>query len=63
MKKNKLMRELQKLADARGLSLEFVRHGNRHDIYRLGNVQFPVGRHADIPERTAQAIIKEAGNQ
>lgn len=63
MKKNKLMRELQKLADNRGLTFEFVRHGSNHDIYRLGNVQFPIGRHPDIPERTAKQIIKEAGNQ
>ncbi len=63
MKKNKLMRELQQLADNRGLTFEFVRRGSNHDIYRLGNVQFPIGRHTDIPEPTARKIIKEAGNQ
>jgi hypothetical protein len=57
------MRELQTLAKTRGLDFELVRHGANHDIYRLGELQIPIGRHPDIPEPTARRIIKEAGNQ
>jgi predicted RNA binding protein YcfA (HicA-like mRNA interferase family) len=39
---------------------EFIRHGANHDWYtnyRKG-VSQPIPRHADIPEHTAQKIIK-----
>ncbi|MQY17765.1 type II toxin-antitoxin system HicA family toxin [Nocardia macrotermitis] len=63
MKRNKLMRDLRDIANSRGLTLDLVRRGGNHDIYRIGSVQFPVGRHADIPEPTARRIIKEVGEQ
>ncbi len=44
------------------MALEFVRSGGRHDIYRVGDYRFPVGRHADIPELTALKTIKEVEN-
>jgi hypothetical protein len=37
-----------------------VRHGRNHDIYKnlRTGIQEPIARHNDIPERTAQKIIK-----
>jgi predicted RNA binding protein YcfA (HicA-like mRNA interferase family) len=57
------MRELKTIAESRDLEFELVRRGGNHDIYRLGRVSIPIGRHSDIPEPTAWKIIKEAQNQ
>ena len=34
----------------------FVRHGSRHDIWRVGGTQFSVPRHTEIGERLALAV-------
>ena len=36
--------------------MEFVRHGSRHDIWRVGSLQFSVPRHRELGERLARAI-------
>ena len=36
--------------------MEFVRHGSRHDIWRVGSVQFSVPRHRELGDRLALAI-------
>jgi hypothetical protein len=59
MKRRELIKELQELAKRRGLTLELARRGGNHDIYQVGDYKFPVARHAEIPERTAQKILKE----
>jgi hypothetical protein len=61
MKRRVLLREPAEIAKSKDLKLEFVRHGGNHDMYQIGNEQFPVGRHADIPEQTARITIKNAG--
>ncbi|GAA1080541.1 type II toxin-antitoxin system HicA family toxin [Nocardiopsis composta] len=62
MKRQALLKALREAAQERGEELEFVRHGGRHDLYRVGNHQFPIARHADIPERTARKTIQEVRN-
>ncbi|MGQ4270844.1 type II toxin-antitoxin system HicA family toxin [Nocardiopsis changdeensis] len=62
MKRRELLKRLREAAEQRGMALEFVRSGGRHDIYRVGDYRFPVGRHADIPELTALKTIKEVEN-
>lgn len=62
MKRRVLLRTLAKIAESKNLTLEFVRHGANHDIYRIGDRAFPVGRHGDIPEQTALGTIREARN-
>ena len=39
----------------------FIREGGNHDIYRRGQEQEAVVRHAEIPEMTARKIIKRRG--
>ncbi|MES0835670.1 type II toxin-antitoxin system HicA family toxin [Nocardiopsis tropica] len=54
MKRRTLLRALAEAAAKRGMELEFVRSGGRHDIYQVGDYRFPIARHADIPEMTAR---------
>lgn len=55
MKKTKLLKELKKY----GWYLS--RQGANHEIWENGNGdKLAVGRHADIPEPTAKAIIHKA---
>jgi len=41
----------------------FVRNGGNHDIYTDGNRTESIGRHRDIPESVARAILKRNGIQ
>lgn len=59
MNRRELLKELKMAARAKGQSLEFVREGGNHAIYRVGDFRFPIPRHGEIPERTARRIIKE----
>lgn len=56
MKKRKLEKDLTKV----GWYLE--RHGSKHDVWTNGTIREMVGRHPDIPERTAKKILKTATN-
>lgn len=60
MKRTDLLRELAAIAKANGLSLELELEGGNHTIYRIGTETIPVGRHKEIPEPTARAILKAA---
>ncbi|WP_306365889.1 type II toxin-antitoxin system HicA family toxin [Nocardiopsis sp. CC223A] len=62
MKRRELLKRLRETAEQRGMALEFVRSGGRHDIYQVGDHRFPVGRRSDIPELTALKTIKEIEN-
>ena len=39
----------------------FERHGSNHDIYRRGNETEEVGRHNEIDENLAKAILRRRG--
>lgn len=52
-------KDLIKLLEKNGFV--FVREGGNHDIYRRGQEQEAVARHKEIPEMTAQKIIKRRG--
>ncbi|MEW1913780.1 hypothetical protein AB0442_36035 [Kitasatospora sp. NPDC085895] len=60
MKHGTFLQELRKIARAKGLDLELVRHGANHDLYELGTVRLTVPRHPDVNELTARSILKEA---
>jgi hypothetical protein len=62
VKHRELLKRLRDAAEQKGLTLDLVRHGGKHDIYRVGDYRFPIGRHADIPEMTALKTIKEVEN-
>ena len=55
-KRTDLLREIRETADVYGFSLDFVRHGSRHDIWRVGRTQFSIPRHREMGERLALAV-------
>lgn len=55
-KRTDLLREIREAAALAGVTMEFVRHGSRHDIWRVGSVQFSVPRHRELGDRLALAI-------
>lgn len=58
MKKRELLRRLKSLAEEKELVLELLRQGANHEIWRVGDLQFPVARHNDVPEQTARGTIR-----
>ena len=62
MEKRELIRALRDLAATHDVTLELVREGANHEIWAIGSLQFPIGRHAEIPEQTARGTIRAARN-
>jgi hypothetical protein len=60
MKKRQLLKELNALAAEYNVEFRLVREGANHEIWVLGTLQFPIGRHAEIPERTALGTLRAA---
>ena len=48
------------MATAGGTDMALVREGASHTIFRVGTAVFPIPRHSEINERTAQSILKQA---
>ncbi len=63
MKRADLLKTLRKTAKAAGLELLEIRDTGPHTIYRIGGFTFPVARHTEINELTAQAILKRASQE
>jgi hypothetical protein len=59
VKRTDLLKTLQAVAQSKGLVLELIREGGNHTVYRVGAYQFPIARHREIPERTAQGTINQ----
>jgi hypothetical protein len=55
-KRADLLRAIRGAAEVSGVSMMFVRHGSRHDIWRVGGMQFSVPRHKEIGECLALAV-------
>ena len=55
-RRTELLREIREAAALAGVTMEFVRHGSRHDIWRVGSLQFSVPRHRELGERLVRAI-------
>ena len=56
MKKRELVKRISKVAKAHNVSAAIVRQG-KHEIWECEGFTFPVPRHAEIAERTAQTIL------
>jgi hypothetical protein len=63
VKRRELIKKITAAARSRGLTLEQIREGANHTIFGLGDYQFPVPRHNEINEYTAQAIMKDLADQ
>ena len=60
MKRRDLLKVLEQTAASEGLTFEFHREGASHTVYRLGTQNVAIGRHREIPEQTANRIIRDA---
>lgn len=63
MKRKELLKRLAAIAEEKGMTLELVRHGGNHDLFRVGGYTFPVARHSDVPELTARGTIRKVAQQ
>lgn len=54
MRRSAVIRRLRREARARGVPIELVRQGSRHEIWRCGHVLVPIPRHREIDETTAE---------
>ncbi|PZE26226.1 toxin-antitoxin system, toxin component, HicA family protein [Curtobacterium flaccumfaciens pv. flaccumfaciens] len=59
MKRAELLDRLARLAEQRGVTFVFDRHGGRHDVFRFGESAVAVPRHREVRERTALSIIRD----
>lgn len=55
------MKAMAAEADRQGVDFEIVREGGAHTIVRVGAKKTSVPRHNEIPERTANKILKQIG--
>jgi mRNA interferase HicA len=60
VKRRDLINELSAIAEQKGLSLELIRHGANHEVFRIGDKIVPIPRHREIKANTARSILKEA---
>jgi hypothetical protein len=58
VKRQELLRKIRKQAKVHDLNLDEVRDSGIHTIFRVGQAQFSVPRHAEINELTAQGIMR-----
>ena len=63
MKRRELLKKITAAARSRGLALEQIREGANHTIFGIGDYHFPVPRHTEINEYTAQAIMNDLADQ
>jgi hypothetical protein len=63
VKRRELLKKITAAARSRGLTLEQIREGANHTIFAIGDHQFPVPRHNEINEYTAQAIMRDLTDQ
>ena len=63
MRRRELLKRIRDAAKARELDLSEVREGSNHTIFAVGGFEFPVPRHNEINEYTAQAIMKDLSDQ
>jgi len=58
-KRTEIIAKIEAAAKAKGMTFEFDRKGGNHDIYKLGGVMIPVGRHRDFGNSYAVMVYKE----
>ncbi len=59
MRRAELLRRIGRAAKRKQLAWSKEREGKRHEIWRCGSTEFPVPRHKEINEMTAEAIMKD----
>jgi mRNA interferase HicA len=61
VKRDDLIRKINKAADSAGTTFQFVRRGGSHDVYRYGAELVIIPRHREINELTARGILRDLG--
>jgi hypothetical protein len=59
VKRQQLIRRVDRAARAIGLAWGLVRQGGAHEWWRCGSTGVAIPRHREIPELTAAAILRE----
>jgi mRNA interferase HicA len=59
VRRDDLIRKINKAARQNGLKLELVREGGKHSIFRCGSQLVTVPRHREINEMTAIGIMAD----
>lgn len=59
MKRALLIQRVRTIAKSAGMTVELVRQGGKHEVWRVGSRQVSVPRHGDINERTARSILDD----
>lgn len=60
MKKRELLKRLRAIAVSADLTLDLVRQGANHEIWRIGGERIVVPRHREVNELTAEGILRKA---
>lgn len=58
-KRTEILKNIEKAAQAAGMSFDFKRRGGNHDIFSLDGLLIPVGRHRDFERRYAEMVYAE----
>jgi mRNA interferase HicA len=59
MKQRDLLKAIADEAKTQKKALVFVRHGSRHDIWRVESAQIEVPRHTEIGEKLTKKIFRD----
>ena len=59
MRKQRLMKELRRMARDKSVELRLLRQG-RHEVWLFGTERLVIPRHAEIDEHTGLAILRQA---
>ncbi|MDE0196411.1 MAG: type II toxin-antitoxin system HicA family toxin [bacterium] len=60
MKKRERLKRLRAIAASADLTLDLVRQGANHEIWRIGGERIVVPRHREVSELTAEGILRRA---
>jgi hypothetical protein len=63
VRRGELLRLIGRAAKRRKLTWRKEREGKRHEIWLCGSTAFPVPRHKEINNFTAEAIMKDLENE
>jgi hypothetical protein len=58
MKRTALIRSIRQQAKAAGLSMDLVREGKEHEVWRVGGTDLPIPRHREISPGVTRKLLQ-----
>ena len=58
MKRTALIRTIRQQAKAAGLSMEFIREGREHEVWRVGKTDLAIPRHREVSPGVTRKLLK-----